>query len=313
MEHVTENPMTIAAGPPATITDRRRARRIAFRIVRLVLVIYLTVILVISLLQTKLIFMGAATQGRADSVVSPPPASEILQLTAADGTKIAALFATPRNPDGSALTPNKLATIIYFYGNAMCLNDALGEVQMFRSLGANILAVEYAGFGMSGGKPSEQGCYLAAETAYQHLLTRTDIDTHKLIPAGWSLGGAVAIDLASRHANDGHICGVMTFSTFTSMVDVARCHYPGVPVSLLLKHRFLSEDKVGAIRVPLLLCHGRQDDIAPFKMSDRLAAAAEKGGVPVTRLILDHAAHNDFFIQDEARVESAVAQFLKQF
>jgi pimeloyl-ACP methyl ester carboxylesterase len=305
--------MTIAVGKAATITRRQRARRIAFRIVRSALVVYLTVILVMSLLQTKLIFMGAATQGRADSVVTPPPGSELLHLTAADGTKIAALFASPRKSDGSPLATNNLPTVIYFYGNAMCLNDALGEVQMFRSLGANVLAVEYAGFGMSGGKPSEQGCYLAAETAYQHLLTRTDIDPHKLIPAGWSLGGAVAIDLASRHAGEGHICGVMTFSTFTSMVDVARCHYPGVPVSLLLQHRFLSDEKIGSIRVPLLLCHGRQDDIAPFKMSDRLAATAEKAGVPITRLILDHAAHNDFFIQDEARVESAVAQFLKQF
>jgi len=291
------------------MTWKQRQKRTAYRVARTLVLSYVVVAILFYALQTRLIFPGASTQGSADAVVDPPPRTELLTLRAAEGTRIVALFGKGLDspPEKSAAAP----TILYFYGNAMCLKDALGEFQQFRKLGANVLAVEYAGFGMSGGEAGEQGCYAAAEAGYQHLLQRTDINPHKIVAAGWSLGGAVAIDLARRHADEGHICGVMTFSAFTSVADIGRYHYPGVPVSLLLKHRFLSEEKVGHIGVPLLIGHGRHDEIAPYFMSDRLAAAAERGGVKVTRLTLEDAGHNDFFSVGESAIDQAVAKFLK--
>jgi fermentation-respiration switch protein FrsA (DUF1100 family) len=62
--------------------------------------------------------------------------------------------------------------------------------------------------------------------------------------------------------------------------------------------------------VPILLGHGVHDDIAPYAMAGRLADAAEKSGVPVTRLTLEDAAHNDFFSQPGDQLERAVAAFL---
>jgi pimeloyl-ACP methyl ester carboxylesterase len=304
--------MTAQTSSPTTITQRRwpaRLKRAGYRICRLIVILYLVVCLLFLAFQTKLIFPGAATQGSPEAVVTPPPGTELLKLKTQSGATIAALFgkASPAGP----LAKESAPTLIYFYGNAMCLKDALQEFQQFRRLGCNVIAVEFEGFGMSTGTAGEQGCYNAAEAAYQYVLTRSDIDLHKIVPTGWSLGAAVAIDLAARHAGEGRIAAVMTFSAFTSIGDVGRFHYPGVPVSMILKHKFLSEEKMAKLGVPILIGHGRRDDIIPFPMCDRLTKAAENAGLKVSRLVLDKAAHNDFFYEGESQIDEAVERFLK--
>ena len=68
----------------------------------------------------------------------------------------------------------------------------------FRRLGANVMIPDYVGYGLSGGSPSEAGCYATADTAYEHLKGRKDVDPGKIVAAGWSMGGGVAVDLAAR-------------------------------------------------------------------------------------------------------------------
>jgi pimeloyl-ACP methyl ester carboxylesterase len=272
--------------------------------------IYLVVVLVFALLQTKLIFVGASTQGKAESLVTPTGGAELVRMRSARGTEIVGLFGKAVMGDGSVdADAGKKPTVIWFYGNAMCMNDGLEEFRRFRRLGANVMMVDYAGYGMSGGEAGESGCYEAAKAAYEYLLTRGDIDWSKLVPAGWSLGGAVAIDLAARHSSEGHICGVMTFCTFTSMVDEARWHYPIFPVELMLKHRFESEKKIAGVHVPILIGHGRRDSVVPFGMSERLAKAA---GGPVVRLICEGADHNDFFDVAAEEVDREAGAFLRR-
>ena len=151
----------------------------------------------------------------------------------------------------------------------MCVNDASYIGVRFRSLGYHVMLIDYEGFGMSGGKPSEQGCYNAAEAAYQYVLTRPDVDPHRLVAAGWSLGSAVAVDLAWRHRDDGTIGALMTFSGMTSLVDVAKHHYPFLPVGILVRHRFMAIDKIKDIKVPYFAGHGKRDSIVPFACSQR--------------------------------------------
>lgn len=268
--------------------DKPTWPRRLWRITRSVLIIYLLVLLVLSLIQTSLIFPGAATQGTPDANVIAPPGTQLISLKTDDGTAIKALFATALQPDRSPFPdPAARPSIIFFYGNGMCLAQTVQELEMFRRLGANVIVPEYVGYGLAEGSPSEEGCYQSATAAYNFLVKEKNFKPETIIAAGWSLGGAVAIDLAARK----QVGGVATFSAFTSLVDMARNLYPIFPVDLILKHRFESEKKIPRIDVPILIGHSTSDSMIPYSMSHRLASAARG---PVTRLDIP-GDHNQFF------------------
>ena len=182
----------------------------------------------------------------------PRPATELVKLKTDRGERVVALFGPALTSDGR---PDPGAgsrpTMIFFYGNAMCLSYARQDFDRYRRLGLNVLIPDYIGYGMSGGSPSEKGCQATADAAYDYLATTKKLDPKTIISAGWSLGGAVAIDLASRR----QVGGLIAFSTFTSGVQMARRMLPFVPVSLLLRHRFDSLQKIAKVRCPILIGH----------------------------------------------------------
>ena len=255
-------------------------------------------------LQTRAIFPGSETQGKPSAVVHPRSDEQLVTLTTARGDRVVALFSPALTPDG---TPDPKAaaapTLLYFYGNAMCLNDTPELTDRFRRLGLNVLVPEYVGYGMSGGKPSEAGCQATADAAHEHLRKRKDVDPKKIIAAGWSLGGAVAIDLASRKP----VAGLVALSTFTSMTEIARRAMPFLPTSLLLRHRFDNLTKIARVSCPILLGHGRRDDIIPYSMLDQLASAAR---APVMKFTIDDAGHNDFYVVGEQQILRSLKQFV---
>jgi fermentation-respiration switch protein FrsA (DUF1100 family) len=123
-----------------------------------------------------------------------------------------------------------------------------------------------------------------------------------IIAGGWSLGGAVAIDLASRR----QVGGLIAFSTFTSTHDMALNIMPIPMPRWFFAHKFESQSKIAAITCPILLGHGRLDPLVPFPMFERLAAAA-KG--PVSTLVIDNAQHNDFYDVGGRRIDEAIRKF----
>jgi fermentation-respiration switch protein FrsA (DUF1100 family) len=276
---------------------------VAARIVRVALVAYLGLVAVLYSLQTRMIFPGSGTQGQPWAEVRPRPGTELVHLTTGRGERAVALYGPALLADGQGdPSAARRPTMIYFYGNAMCLNDAALFLEQFRRMGTNVLIPEYIGYGMSSGSPSEQGCQATALAAYDYLVSTRKVEPKRIIAAGWSLGGAVAIDLASRR----EVGGLIAFSSFTSAVAMAQRVMPLIPASLLLRHRFESIDKIARITCPILIGHGRLDPIIPFAMGKELAAKA-KG--PVTTLWIENAQHNDFFEVGGERIEHAIAKF----
>jgi pimeloyl-ACP methyl ester carboxylesterase len=275
------------------------------RIARLLAVIYLAVATIMFSIQTRIIFPGQDTQGQDYARVRPRPGTELVHLRTADGVPIVALYGPSLTPDGR---PDPQAadrpTLLFFYGNGMCLNFAEGEFEQFRHLGLNVMIPEYVGYGMSGGKPSERGCQQTAEAAYEDLVRTRHVPADRIVVGGWSLGGAVAIDLTSRR----RAAGLIAFSTFTSGLDMAHRIVPFLPASLLLRHRFDNIGKIPGITCPILIGHGRDDRIVPFEMGQRLAASAR---APVTTLWIDDADHNDFFAVAGRRVDQAMFRFVE--
>jgi len=253
-----------------------------------------------SSLQARLIFPGMITQGAAVAHYEVPRGAERVELRAPGGERIEALFC-PASRGNSTSRP----TIIYFYGNGQCLAQALSEVAFMRDCGANVLAADYLGYGLSEGKPSETGCYATALALHEHASQRRDIDPAKLIACGWSLGAAVAIDLAQKKQT----AGLITLSAFTSMRDVARQQFPYATPDLL-EHPFLNLEKIRDIRCPTLLIHGREDTLVPFSMSAELRAAS--AGRPVNYLAIARAGHNDLFAVGRAPIKRAISRLVDQ-
>jgi len=276
------------------------------RVVRVGLLSYLGVVTVLFSIQARIIFPGASTQGQSSAEVRPRPGTELLNLTTQRGERVVALYGPALSPDGQ---PDREAahrpTLIYFYGNGDCLSECTAQLETFRRLGLNVIIPEYVGYGMSGGSPSEKGCQATADAVYEYLVTTRGADPERIIASGWSLGGAVAIDLASRR----QVRGLIAFSSFTSMVEMSHRILPLVPARLLLRHRFESLKKIQHITCPILIGHGRLDRIIPFDMGEELAAKA-KG--PVTTLWIDQAEHNDFFRLGGKQIEQAIAKFVRE-
>ncbi|HEX8521193.1 MAG TPA: alpha/beta hydrolase [Tepidisphaeraceae bacterium] len=273
------------------------------RFLRLFLIAYIPVVLVISALQLQMIFPGAATQGRAEACVRPSSDVEVVELSSSTGERVVAMFGKALNADGSPRADAATCpSMIYFYGNGMCMADCAGEFRQFRCLGVNVLIPDFLGYGMSAGRPGEQSVYATAETAWQHLVSRSDIDKTKIIAAGWSLGSAAAVELATKRP----VKGLMIFSAFTSMKEMARRVAPFLPTSLMLKHHFANEIKLRHLKIPTLIVHGTRDSVVPFDMSKKLAAAA-----PHAQLyVVDGGEHNTLFEDGGDELWATVFQFV---
>jgi fermentation-respiration switch protein FrsA (DUF1100 family) len=255
-------------------------------------------------LQDTLLFPGGSTRGRATA--SPGHGAELVRVPTRTGDTITLLFAPALQADGA---PDAQAatrpTLVYFYGNGTCLKTCDSQVEQLRRYGANVLAAEYVGYGMSTGKPSEAGCYATADAAYDYLRTRTDVDPQRIVSTGGSLGGAVAIDLAARRP----VAGLVTFMTFTCVCDVAQGHFPWIPVAPLLRSKFDSITKIQQVKCPILLVHGTQDRMIPHQMQAKLASAAASS---VTQVVIKDATHNDLFDQGEEQIATAFRKFLAE-
>lgn len=257
-------------------------------------------------IQDSYIFPGAATQGQRDAMLTQGSDNELLSLRAADGTRIAALFGNALQSNGQPLAESrKCPTVIFFYGNGACMAYSTDVFDHVRRLGANIIIPDYEGYGMSAGKPSESGCYAAADAAYDYLLGRGDIDPKRIVLMGWSLGAAVAIDLASRRP----AAGLVTISAFTNLRDMAHQFMPWMPMSMILKYRFDNLEKLAGISCPIFIVQGMQDELIPPRMAGQIAAAA-KGNV--TRYNVTDARHNDVFDVGGEELWSRLGNFLRR-
>jgi fermentation-respiration switch protein FrsA (DUF1100 family) len=290
----------------APARPKRRLRRVFRSLIRIAVATYVGLAIVLAAFQTKLIFPGAATQGQRQAVVRPAEGAELLTLTTPEGERVAALFGAALSAQGQPLSdPRSRPTLLFFYGNGMCMADTIGEFMTFRRLGMNVMIPDYLGYGMSGGKPGEAGVYASADACYEHLQHRKDIDARSIIPVGWSLGAAAAVHLASEHPTP----GLVTLSAFTSMGDMAHHLFPYMPTSLLLEHHFENERKLRAIKCPVLIVHGTRDRIVTFPMSAKLKSAAAGA---VSYMPIEGGDHNDLFDVGGEALFQRIAQFVEQ-
>src|SRR5262249_35639515 len=147
--------------------------------------------------------------------------------------------------------------VLYFGGNAEDVSWMLRRVAQ-QTPGAGWLLVDYRGYGASEGTPSEEA--LSADAIQWFDYARHQLDAQRIIVFGRSLGSGVAVQLAAARAVD----GVILATPFDSLTNVARHHYPFLPVSLILKHPFDSLARAPYIDAPLLCLVAEHDQVVPM-------------------------------------------------
>lgn len=168
--------------------------------------------------------------------------------------------------------PEATGTILYCHGNAYNIGDRIPLVQFLHGLKQNVFLFDYRGYGNSRGRPSEAGLYRDARAAYEVVRARyDDVEDPPVVVYGCSLGGAVAVHLASERKAR----ALIVESTFTSIQEMAKWQYPRVPFfSKLLWYRFDNLRNIRHVRVPLFISHSRGDEIIPYEMGRRVFEAA---------------------------------------
>lgn len=162
-------------------------------------------------------------------------------------------------------------TVLYLHGNAGNIGHRLAHARgMFHTSKVNILLLEYRGYGRSEGSPSESGLYRDALAGMDFLLNHPSIDKRYIFIFGRSLGGAVAIFVASHQKYSSKLAGVILENTFTSIPSLAKVIVPYKAIRyvprLFYKNVFASEDRISRVRCPTLFVSGLADTLIPPAM-----------------------------------------------
>jgi uncharacterized protein len=174
--------------------------------------------------------------------------------------------------------------LIYFHGNGGSLQHRADRFRMLTTDGTGLIALSYRGYGGSTGSPSEDGLIADGEAAYRFAASR--YPPRRLVLFGESLGTGVAVALAAKHP----IGRLILQAPFTSAADVASLVYWFLPVRLLMKDPFYSDQRIAKVTVPLLILHGERDNVVPIALGERLYALAHE---PKRFVRLPGGNHND--------------------
>jgi fermentation-respiration switch protein FrsA (DUF1100 family) len=222
---------------------------------------------------------------------------EDLTLETSDGVKINGWFIP---------SPGAKTTLLWLHGNGGNISHRVERIHRFHhALKANILIIDYRGYGRSGGKVSERGTYLDAMAAYDYLLTRSDVDPARIVPFGSSLGAAVAVELSLQRK----VQGLILESPFTSIRAMARIAVPWLPVGWLITTRYDNLSKVGQMKIPILIFHGDRDETVPFAQGRMLFEAAQG---PKRFYTITGAGHNNTDLIGGPPYLQALSEFIAQ-
>jgi uncharacterized protein len=187
---------------------------------------------------------------------------EDVELRTADGVAIHGWFVP--------FSGRARATVLFCHGNGGNIGDRVDIIRILNGLGLNVMIFDYRGYGTSAGRPSEKGTYFDADAAYVYTLRRENDDPGRVIVYGKSLGGAVGIDLVTRK----EARALIVDSAFTSIPEMARELYPGLPVGHFLSAKYDSISKIGKADIPTLIIHSIDDETVPLRQGQALFDAA---------------------------------------
>jgi fermentation-respiration switch protein FrsA (DUF1100 family) len=221
---------------------------------------YLAGLVLLFVKQRDMLFPIPKTERKAPASAGFPEAEEHI-LSTSDSEKVI-VWHVPAKPGRPV--------VLFFPGNGDFL---AGRVSRFKGIiadGTGLVALSYRGYAGSTGAPSEKGLLLDAEAAYAFVAER--YDAQRIVAWGFSLGTGVAVAVASEHP----VGNLLLEAPYTSTVDVAASLFRFVPVRLLMRDQFRSDERIARVAVSLLIMHGTNDPAIPIQFGERLFALARE-------------------------------------
>jgi fermentation-respiration switch protein FrsA (DUF1100 family) len=167
--------------------------------------------------------------------------------------------------------PKASHAILFLHGNGEQVADVGAEMDALRArYDASVFAFDYRGYGKSQGRPSESGLVADGQAAQKWLAERLEIEPAEIILYGRSLGGGVAVQVASRNGAK----ALVLDRTFYSIVSLAAEKFRWIPVRWLMRNRFESFQSIADFQGPILQVHGPVDRVVPFESGVQLHQAA---------------------------------------
>jgi pimeloyl-ACP methyl ester carboxylesterase len=280
---------------------KKYLRRATAALVFIILAIYVLALGNIWLNESAIVFVGAYSNPEKQFFLSDQISIpwDTVRVTTEDGIRI--LLWESRQTNSPAIP-----WVIYFYGQRGQLADKknLAMYDLFHSMGLNVLAVEYRGYGASEQtEPTETGVYSDARAAWRHLNETRGVLANQVVLYGYSLGGGVAIQTAMEISP----AGLITEGAFTSFPAAVRSHYPWLPAELVMRNRFANLEKAKSLPLPWLLLHGRQDIIVPFEHAQTLAGTTDGQ----RRLVVLECGHEDAIKVQSEPMRKALREFIQ--
>ena len=254
------------------IADAAKVNRLV-KVIGSACLIYAAYCLVLFLVQRQVIFPRYMIPS------SLPPDLKILQIEPwwleTSFGKVEAWFLPPAAADKPA------PAVIFGHGNGELIDYWPKELARFSAMGIGLLLVEYPGYGRSAGSPSQASIAETFILAYDRLAARTDVDPTRIVLFGRSLGGGAVCDLTLRRPS----AALILMSCFKS-VSAFAVRY--LAPAFLIRDPFDNLAAVRRYQGPVLVMHGKFDEVVPFSHGQALHSAAQTG-----KMVVYEAGHND--------------------
>ena len=189
-------------------------------------------------------------------------------------------------------------TVIFSHGNGEDLGNLESFLSYFGSDSAEMIAYDYPGYGLSEGKPGEEGCFEAVEAVYAYVVNQLERDPEKIIMWGRSLGTGPSLYLASREKVGGLILETPFLSAFRSATGI----------TMLPWDRFRNVDYTEKVTCPSLVIHGTLDEVVPFRQGREIFRQLPE---PKKFFKIERGQHNNLWEVGGSEYGDALKQFIR--
>ncbi|MDT0539660.1 alpha/beta hydrolase [Croceitalea sp. P059] len=258
------------------------------RVISILIFGYLLISTMLYFLQEKFIFLPSKLNQEHVYQFSEP--FKEFFITADDGARLNGIHFKRETSKG---------VIVYFHGNAGDLSRWGQIATFFAKKEYDVIIMDYRTYGKSNGTLSEQNLFNDAQLFYNYAFK--NYSQEDIIIYGRSLGAAIATQLASKTTPS----KLVLETPFYNLYDVAKYRFPFLPLKLLLKYKFESNQYIKSVHCPVYIFHGTEDGVVPFNSGKNLYQSAND---PKEFIAIEGGGHND--LVDYSEYQEAIDYIL---